>query len=77
MHIEERSAGDVTLLDLKGKMTLGDGDDRCDCRYAYEGRCEWAPEKGFVEFSTTCTVAGKVVLDGTAILMAPRPKKAS
>lgn len=35
------------------------------------------PEKGFVEFSTTCTVAGKVVLDGTAILMAPRPKKAS
>jgi len=27
MHIEERSAGDVTLLDLKGKMTLGDGDE--------------------------------------------------
>jgi len=27
MHIEERSAGDVTLLDLKGKMTLGEGDE--------------------------------------------------
>lgn len=27
MHIEERSAGDVTLLDLIGKMTLGDGDE--------------------------------------------------
>jgi 3-hydroxybutyryl-CoA dehydratase len=35
------------------------------------------PEKGFVEFSTTCTVKGKVVLDGTATLMAPRQKKAS
>jgi anti-sigma B factor antagonist len=27
MHIEERSAGDVTVLDLKGKMTLGEGDE--------------------------------------------------
>ena len=27
MHIEERSAGEVTLLDLKGKMTLGEGDE--------------------------------------------------
>ena len=27
MQIEERSAGDVTLLDLKGKMTLGEGDE--------------------------------------------------
>jgi anti-sigma B factor antagonist len=27
MLIEERSAGDVTLLDLKGKMTLGEGDE--------------------------------------------------
>jgi anti-sigma B factor antagonist len=27
MQIEERSAGDVTILDLKGKITLGDGDD--------------------------------------------------
>jgi anti-sigma B factor antagonist len=27
MHIEERAAGDVTLLDLKGKMTLGEGDE--------------------------------------------------
>ena len=27
MQIEERSAGDVIVLDLKGKMTLGDGDE--------------------------------------------------
>src|SRR3954469_5215089 len=27
MLIEERSAGDVTILDLKGKMTLGEGDE--------------------------------------------------
>jgi len=27
MHIEERSTGDVTILDLKGKMTLGEGDE--------------------------------------------------
>src|ERR1700726_2130958 len=27
MHIEERSAGDVTVLELKGKMTLGEGDE--------------------------------------------------
>ena len=27
MHIEERSAGDVKILDLKGKMTLGEGDE--------------------------------------------------
>jgi anti-sigma B factor antagonist len=27
MQIEERSAGDVILLDLKGKMTLGEGDE--------------------------------------------------
>ena len=27
MQIEERNAGDVTILDLKGKMTLGDGDE--------------------------------------------------
>ncbi len=26
MEIEERAAGDVTILDLKGKMTLGEGD---------------------------------------------------
>jgi anti-sigma B factor antagonist len=26
MQIEERAAGDVTVLDLKGKMTLGEGD---------------------------------------------------
>jgi anti-sigma B factor antagonist len=26
MHIEERSVGGVTGLDLKGKITLGDGD---------------------------------------------------
>ncbi len=34
------------------------------------------PDKGFVEFATTCRVNGKIVLDGTAILMAPRAKKA-
>ena len=27
MHIEERSVGDVIVLDLKGKMTLGEGDE--------------------------------------------------
>jgi anti-sigma B factor antagonist len=27
MQIEERSAADVTLLDLKGKMTVGEGDE--------------------------------------------------
>lgn len=27
MQIEERVAGDVTLLDLKGKLTLGEGDE--------------------------------------------------
>ena len=27
MQIEERSAGDVTILDVKGKMTLGEGDE--------------------------------------------------
>lgn len=27
MQIEERSSGDVMILDLKGKLTLGDGDE--------------------------------------------------
>jgi anti-sigma B factor antagonist len=27
MHIEERPVGDVVVLDLKGKMTLGEGDE--------------------------------------------------
>ena len=27
MQIEERAAGDVMVLDLKGKMTLGEGDE--------------------------------------------------
>lgn len=27
MQIEERAAADVTVLDLKGKMTLGEGDE--------------------------------------------------
>jgi anti-sigma B factor antagonist len=27
MQIEERGVGDVTILDLKGKMTLGEGDE--------------------------------------------------
>ncbi len=27
MEIEERTAGDVTILDLKGKITLGEGDE--------------------------------------------------
>ena len=26
MRIEERTVGGVTILDLKGKLTLGDGD---------------------------------------------------
>jgi len=27
MQIEQRSAGDVMIIDLKGKMTLGEGDE--------------------------------------------------
>src|SRR3954467_3520775 len=27
MHIEERTVGDVAVLDLKGKITLGEGDE--------------------------------------------------
>lgn len=27
MHIDERTVGAVTILDMKGKMTLGDGDE--------------------------------------------------
>ncbi|MFQ5793240.1 MAG: STAS domain-containing protein [Acidobacteriota bacterium] len=27
MKIEERTAGDVTILDLKGKMLIGEGDE--------------------------------------------------
>ncbi len=27
MQIEERSVGDITVLDLKGKMSLGEGDE--------------------------------------------------
>ncbi len=27
MHIEQRTVGDVTIIDLKGKMTLGEGDE--------------------------------------------------
>ena len=27
MQIDERKLGDVTILDLKGKLTLGDGDE--------------------------------------------------
>ena len=27
MQIDERKVGDVVILDLKGKMTLGDGDE--------------------------------------------------
>jgi len=27
MQIEERAAGEVTVLDLQGKLTLGDGDE--------------------------------------------------
>ncbi|MGE0394141.1 MAG: STAS domain-containing protein [Vicinamibacterales bacterium] len=27
MQIDERSAGDVTVLDLKGRMTMGEGDE--------------------------------------------------
>ena len=27
MQIDERKVGDVTILDMKGKMTLGDGDE--------------------------------------------------
>lgn len=29
--------------------TLGDGDDCCNCQYELIGKCEWSPEKGFVD----------------------------
>jgi len=29
--------------------TLGDGDDCCNCHYDLVGKCEWMPEKGFVD----------------------------
>jgi anti-sigma B factor antagonist len=34
MEIAERAAGDVTILDLRGKITLGDGDDMLKDRIA-------------------------------------------
>jgi 3-hydroxybutyryl-CoA dehydratase len=34
-------------------------------------------EKGFIEFTTICRVGDKIVLEGTATLMAPRTKKAA
>jgi len=27
MHIQQRSVGDVTIIDMSGKMTLGEGDE--------------------------------------------------
>jgi anti-sigma B factor antagonist len=27
MHIEQRSVGDITIIDMSGKMTLGEGDE--------------------------------------------------
>jgi anti-sigma B factor antagonist len=27
MHIDQRASGDVVVLDLKGKLTMGDGDE--------------------------------------------------
>jgi len=32
MEIQERQVGDVTILDLKGKMTLGEGDEMLKSR---------------------------------------------
>ncbi len=29
--------------------TLADGNICCDCWYQFPGKCEWAPEKGFIE----------------------------
>lgn len=29
--------------------TLGDGDDCCNCHYEITGKCEWSPEKGFID----------------------------
>ena len=49
MQIEERSAGDVTILDLKGKMTLGEGDETAegqDQQPAAAGPQEDRPEPG-------------------------------
>lgn len=28
--------------------TLGDKDSCCNCHYELRGKCEWAPEKGFI-----------------------------
>ena len=53
------------LLKFKGPVRIGD---------TVVARCEvtgLVPEKKFATFKTTCTVAGKVVVDGEATLMVP------
>ena len=30
-------------------QTLGDGDPCCNCHYELVGKCDWSPEKGFID----------------------------
>ena len=50
MQIEERVVDDVTILDLKGKMTLGEGDellkDKIASLVVQSGKEEDSPEPG-------------------------------
>ncbi len=44
---------DYLLANLMGNgfrrtKTLGDKDSCCNCHYELTGKCEWAPEKGFI-----------------------------
>ena len=43
MQINERAVGDVIVLDLKGKITLGEGDELLKDKVNYEvmGANEW------------------------------------
>lgn len=45
---------DYMLSNLMGNgfvrtKTLGDGDYCCNCHYELAGKCDWSPEKGFVD----------------------------
>ncbi|HEY9062987.1 MAG TPA: L-2-amino-thiazoline-4-carboxylic acid hydrolase [Pseudobacteroides sp.] len=45
---------DYLLSNLMGNgfvrtKTLGDGNDCCNCHYDLVGKCEWSPEKGFID----------------------------
>lgn len=45
---------DYMLSNLMGNgfvrtKTLGDGDYCCNCHYELVGKCDWSPEKGFID----------------------------